>query len=255
MVKAVADAASRLTWQSARIEVIEPLAEGIKRIVLRPRVWHAPWAGQHLDVRLTADDGYQAQRSYSLLSPPERDGIYELAIEHLPGGEVSPWFHEAATVGDEVEILGPTGGHFVWRAESAVPALLVGGGSGVVPLLSMMAHRASHRAASPMVLCIAARTLAHVPMWQQLQAWERDDERMQCTLALSRQSVAPRPQDRAGRLQVSDLATALQWLGGNAAQSSTAYLCGSNAFVEAVTAMLRELQVPDGAIRTERFGG
>jgi ferredoxin-NADP reductase len=78
---------------------------------------------------------------------------------------------------------------------------------------------------------------------------------MRCTLALSRQSAAPRPQDRAGRLQVSDLASALQWLGGIAAQSSTAYLCGSNAFVEAVTAMLRDLQVPDGAIRTERFGG
>lgn len=255
MAEAGGTAASRLAWQGARIVGIEPLAEGIKRVVLRPRVWHAPFAGQHVDVRLTAEDGYQAQRSYSLLSPPERSGVYELGIEYLPEGEVSPWFHEAAAVGDEVELLGPAGGHFVWRAQSGTPALLVGGGSGVVPLLAMMSHRAGHRSGAPVALCVAARTLAHVPMWTELQEWERADERMRCVLALSRQAQAPRPQDRAGRLQTGDLATALQWLGGHAAQSCTAYLCGSNGFVESVTAMLRDLQLPDGAIRTERFGG
>jgi len=255
MAEAAGTAGSRLAWQRARIEAIEPLAQGIKRVVLRPLVWHEPFAGQHIDVRLTAEDGYQAQRSYSLLSPPERSGVYELRIEYLAEGEVSPWFHEAAAAGDEIEILGPTGGHFIWRAQTGAPALLVGGGSGVVPLLAMMSHRTGHRGGAPLALCVAARTLAHVPMWAELQAWERDDERMRCMLALSRQTQGPRPRDRSGRLQTTDLAAALQWLGGHAAQSCTACLCGSNGFVESVTAMLRELRLPDGAIRTERFGG
>lgn len=244
-----------LNWQSARIESLAPLSEGILRVLLRPQQWHRPAPGQHLDVRLTADDGYQAQRSYSLLSPPESQGVYELGIELMPDGEVSPWFHGAAQVGDEVEVIGPVGGHFTWHHGARAPALLVGGGSGVVPLLAMAAHRARHADAPPVALCVSARTLAHVPLWDQLQAWDADGNGFRCQLALSRQGQVPRPRDRAGRLQLTDLATALQWLGDASAQSAQVFVCGSNRFVEAVVAMLRGLNVPDGAVRTERFGG
>lgn len=246
------------TWQTARVEALEPLTARIRRVVLRPQVWHAPRAGQHLDLRLTADDGYQAQRSYSLLSPPELDGVYELGIERLADGEVSPWFHDAAQVGDTIEMLGPVGGHFVWHAGEGRPTLLIGGGSGVVPLMSMAAHRAARAdvsASAPMVLLVAARTLGDVLRWTDLQRWEAQGDGFHSQLALSRGDVAPRVQDHTGRLRQADVAAALQHLGDATAQSAQVYVCGRNAFVENVTTMLRELRVPDGAIRTERFGG
>ena len=255
MAEAEGPRAFASAWQRARIEAIEPLGPRLRRIVLRPEAWHRPLAGQHLDVRLTAEDGYQAQRSYSLLSPPERDGVYELGIERLADGEVSPWFHDAATPGEEIEILGPVGGHFVWHAEAAQPALLIGGGSGVVPLLSMAAHHAASDARQPMVLVAAARTLAEVALWPELQRWEALGRGFHARLALSRDTSVPRAQDRLGRLSEADLGAALQQLGNTAAQSTTVYICGQNAFVEAVIGMLRALRVPDGAIRTERFGG
>ena len=140
MAEASAGTGQHLRWQNARVEALDALTPTIRRITLRPQHWHQPLAGQHLDVRLTADDGYQAQRSYSLLSPPQREGVYELGIERLADGEVSPWFHDAVQVGESIEVLGPVGGHFVWRAQEAPPTLLIGGGSGVVPLLAMAAH-------------------------------------------------------------------------------------------------------------------
>lgn len=246
---------SPLNWQEARIEALTALTPRLRKVVLRPRHWRRSLAGQHLDVRLTAADGYQAQRSYSLLSPPEREGLYELAIERLPDGEVSPWFHDAADVGEQIEILGPVGGHFVWRAPDVAPALLIGGGSGVVPLLAMAAHHAESAAAVPMVLMVAVPTLEDVPRWSDLQRWESAGRGFVARLALSREHTAPRPQDRSGRLQAADLAAALRRLGDLASESPTCYVCGSNRFVEAIVDMLRELQVPDSAVRTERFGG
>ena len=120
-----------------------PLTPRVKGFVLRP-AGGAPFvAGQHLDIRLTAPDGYQAQRSYSVTSAPEREGVYEVVVDLLPDGEVSPYFHEVAAVGDTIEIRGPFGGHFAWSAADGGPLLLVGGGSGVAPLMSMLRHRAA----------------------------------------------------------------------------------------------------------------
>ena len=245
----------RLLWQSARIEALEDLSSRVRRVVLRPQNWHRPLAGQHLDVRLTADDGYQAQRSYSLLSPPEREGVYELGIERLSDGEVSPWFHDAAQVGDSIEFLGPVGGHFIWHPQAGQPTLLVGSGSGAVPLLGMAAQRSQSRLSTPMVLVVAARTFADVLLWPELQRWEALGDGFQSRLALSRDVAVHRAQDHAGRLREADLVAALQHLGDSAAQPAAVYVCGRNAFVESVVAMLRTLLIPDGAVRTERFGG
>jgi len=145
--------------------------------------------------------------------------------------------------------------HFVWRPEDEQPALLIGSGSGVVPLLAMAAHHVHSRSTSPMVLVIAVRTMVDVMLWPELQRWEEYGKGFHSRLALSRDIAAPRNQDRIGRLNEADLAVALQRLGDRAAASAAVYVCGSNSFVESVTTMLRALRVPDGAVRTERFGG
>lgn len=116
----------RLSWQTARIDALQALTPRVMRVVLRPDRWVRPRPGQHLDVRLTAEDGYQAQRSYSLLSPPQRTGLYELGIERLDDGEVSTWFHDKAQHGETIEVLGPVGGHFVLDESNTRPALLIG---------------------------------------------------------------------------------------------------------------------------------
>src|SRR5215203_188571 len=123
-----------------------------------PQSWRSFQAGQHLDVRLTAPDGYQVQRSYSVASAPGLDGLYELIVERLEDGEVSPLFHDVAETGDAIEIRGPFGGHFVWGPEDGGPLLLIGGGSGVAPLMSILRHRAAVAGDVVVVLLQAART-------------------------------------------------------------------------------------------------
>jgi ferredoxin-NADP reductase len=238
-------------WTPATVDTVERLSPRIVRIRLRPQTWRQARAGQHVDVRLTAEDGYQAQRSYSLLSPPELEGFYDLAIERLDDGEVSPYFFDVAQPGDEVELLGPVGGHFIWPAEDARPVFLVGGGSGVVPLLSMAQHRAALPSPQPaMSLVYAARELAEVILWPELQALEKSSG-LTVRLALSRAGTAPRSQDKTGRLDAAFLAEALRALGPN----PMVYVCGSNGFVETVTQALIAHGVPPADIRTERFGG
>ncbi|MFZ4289612.1 FAD-binding oxidoreductase [Variovorax sp. HJSM1_2] len=238
-------------WTPASVESTERLSPRIVHIRLRPQTWRQPRAGQHVDVRLTAEDGYQAQRSYSLLSPPELESFYDLAIERLDDGEVSPYFFDVAQPGDEVEVLGPVGGHFVWPTDQVRPVLLVGGGSGVVPLLSMAQHRTALRDPQPpMTLVYAAREMAELILWPALQALEQQSG-FTTRLVLSRASTAPRPQDKVGRIDAAYLASVLQPLG----QSPLVYVCGSNGFVETVVQALLALGVPPADIRTERFGG
>ncbi len=238
-------------WIPARIVAIDDLASGIKRIVLRPREWRRPRSGQHVDVRLTAEDGYQAHRSYSVLSPPGREGVYELAVECIEGGEVSPYFHDIAQIGDEVEVFGPVGGHFVWNGRT--PALLIGGGSGLVPLLAMAAHRAEIAAADPMVLIAATRTPAGVPLLGSLLDWEKTRNGFTVLFAHSRLAVPFRSQDHAGRVDTELIRRGMSLLAFPQSES-ICYICGSNAFVESVASMLLSLDVSRGSIRTERFG-
>ncbi len=236
-------------WQEAVIEAVTPLTARIKSFMLRPAHWHPFIAGQHLDIRLTAPDGSQAQRSYSVASAPGVEGLYELAVELLDDGEVSPYFHEVAQAGDAIEIRGPFGGYFNWSAADDGPVLLVGGGSGIVPLMSIARHRRTQRSSAPMALLYGARSRAETAFAAELQAMEGDGFHL--SFAFSREAAA-RPQDRHGRIDAAAINAVLETLG---AAPDVTYVCGSNRFVETVTTHLVAMGRPPATIRTERFGG
>ncbi len=247
----VIDRASPAPWQEATIERTECQTAGVKSFFLRPRTWRSFRAGQHLDVRLTAADGYQAQRSYSVASAPELEGLYELVVERLEDGEVSPFFHDVAEVADAIEIRGPFGGHFAWGREDGGPLLLVGGGSGVAPLMSILRHRVAFDGEVPALLLYAARTWDDVIFREELLA--HDSARTDFTLLLSlSRDRARRPQDASRRVDAPLLKDALTRLG---AVPRLTFACGSNPFVEVVTGHLLDLGLNPTTIRTERFGG
>ena len=154
---------TELKWLTAGIIRIEQRTPRIKSFFfqLPEQQQHKP--GQHFDVRLTAPDGYQAVRSYSIASAPDRDGIIELAIDRLNGGEVSNFFHDVAAIGDEIELRGPLGGHFVWRPQDGGPVLLIGGGSGVVPFVSMIRAWFNEQSEVPLALLLSASKLEQAP--------------------------------------------------------------------------------------------
>jgi ferredoxin-NADP reductase len=238
-------------WQDAVIERIESQTARLKSFLIRPRSWRSFRAGQHLDIRLTAPDGYQVQRSYSVASAPGLEGLYEIAVEHLEDGEVSPFFHDVAEVGDGIEIRGPFGGHFAWGLEDGGPLLLVGGGSGVAPLMSILRHRAEVGGGVPMLLLYAERTWDDVIFRDELLG--RDAAEAEFTLLLSLSREAPRrPQDFGRRIDAPLLEATLARLG---ATPRLIFVCGSNPFVEFVTGHLLDLGLSPQTIRTERFGG
>lgn len=247
----VINQASKVLWHDAVIQRIERQTAGVKSYFLRPQNWQSFSAGQHLDVRLTAPDGYQAQRSYSVASAPGLDGLYELVIERLENGEVSPFFHDVAKAGDKIEIRGPFGGHFAWGRKDGGPLLLIGGGSGVAPLMSILRHRNAICSEIPVLLLYAARTWEEVIFREELIARDADDPNFTLVLSLSR-DTARRPQDASRRVDLPLLIDALARLG---AAPKLTFTCGSNPFVEAVTGHLQDLGLNPKTIRTERFGG
>ena len=242
--------AGRRAWRAATVVSIAPRTPRIKSFFFAlPEAPHFV-PGQHMDVRLTAPDGYHAERSYSIASAPERRDALELAIERLQDGEVSPFFHDEVAVGDEIELRGPIGGHFMWSVQDGGPLLLIGGGSGVVPLLSMVRHHAAQGSALPVALVASARTAADLLCLDELRA--RHAERSGFALVATVTREAP-PQSGllAGRIDRALIASALDALGN----PRHTFVCGSNAFVESVTELLLDLDVPAERIRTERYGG
>jgi ferredoxin-NADP reductase len=199
-------------------------------------MWMPHLPGQHYDVRLTAPDGYQAQRSYSIASSPLDEGEIELTIDRLDDGEVSPYFHDVVRAGDEVEVRGPFASYFVWRGES--PVLLVGGGSGVVPLMAILRHRRRTMPDLPMRLVYSVRTADDV-----IYADELGDE---TALTYTREPPAGW-KGHTGRIDAALIADA-------APAGAVAFVCGSNAFVEAAAGLLLEAGLDPGRVRTERFG-
>jgi ferredoxin-NADP reductase len=251
MTRTEAAAAERATkWQNAKIVDIVRQTPRIKSFFLTLPEPFDFRAGQHVDIRLTAPDGYRAMRSYSIASAPGTAGPIELAIDLLDNGEVSPFFHEVAAVGDEIELRGPLGGHFVWSPSDGGPLLLVGGGSGVVPLMSMVRVRRAH-APAPAALLLSARHWVDALYRDELIELERMDNGLSVLFALTRDTPR-RPQDYGRRVDEAMLRDVVERLPG---APRSVFVCGSNAFVTAAAHAALAAGISAGCIRTERYGG
>ena len=216
-------------WQPATITCDQPPHPRVTAFRFMPSQPFAYLAGQHVDVRLTAPDGYTAQRSYSIASAPEAGDEIELAIEKLEDGEVSPFFHDVAAVGDEIEIKGPLGGHFVWPGAERGPLLLIGGGSGVVPLTSMVRHRAASASRTPVTLLYSSREWDEVIFRDELVALDDKRDGFDLTLTLTRDTPR-RDKDFGRRIDGAMIAGLLSTL---PEPPALAFVCGANAFVTA----------------------
>jgi ferredoxin-NADP reductase len=245
-----------IRWQTAIIRRIVQQTPRVKSFFMDLSRPFAFIAGQHVDIRLTAPDGYQAQRSYSIASAPETPGPVEITIDRLDDGEVSPFFHDVAAVGDEIELRGPFGGYFIWSAEPRdsqrnEPVLLVGGGSGVVPLMSIVRHRAALQARTPMLLIFSARTWDDVIFREELLTLAARRDGFELVIALTRAS-ARRTGDYSRRIDRDLAAEALARL---STKPALVFVCGSNPFVEGAATHLIAAGIPADIIRTERYGG
>ncbi|HTT53436.1 MAG TPA: ferredoxin reductase [Streptosporangiaceae bacterium] len=236
----------RLTWQTATVSSLTRETPSVCTIALDVPHWGGHQAGQHLDVRLTADDGYQAEREYSIAAAPGEP--VAITVERLDDGEVSPYLTDDLRTGDELEIRGPVGGYFVWEAgPHDRPLLLVAGGSGIVPLRAILRHRQRTGATVPTRLLYSARSLADVIYREELGQYH---DGVQVSYTLTR-SQPPGWTGHTGRVDAALLAE-VAW---PASQDPVAYVCGPTNFVEAAAAGLIGLSYPDQRVKTERFGG
>jgi ferredoxin-NADP reductase len=224
-------------WQIATVTEIKRETPMVKSFWLELPMWMAHSPGQHYDVRLTAPDGYRAQRSYSVASSPLDRGVIELTIDRLADGEVSPYFHDVVVEGDQVEVRGPFTSYFVWRGER--PVLLIGGGSGVVPLMAMLRHRRRTEPDSPMRLVYSVRTAKDV-----IFADELGDD---AVITYTREP----PEGWTGHTGRIDSAMLAD---GGPSAGATAFICGSNGFVESASRLALDAGFEPERIRTERFG-
>ena len=241
-----------LRWQIGTVTAIRPQTERVSSFTLGLPDWRPHRPGQHYDVRLTAEDGYQAQRSYSSASAADRPGELELGIERIQDGEVSPYFHDVLLEGDRVELRGPIGGYFVWEPGMGGPLLLVGGGSGVVPLMAML--RARHAAAdtTPAALLYSSRTSDDVIYRDELERLAGGPNGPVVAHTLTR-AQPPGWDGYARRVDAAMLSEVAERIGGVGA-GLLAYVCGPTLLVENVAASLTDLGLPPARVRTERFG-
>ena len=234
----------RLSWQVATVGDLVEETPRVRTISFGMQDWPGHRAGQHLDVRLTADDGYQARREYSIASAPGEP--VAITVERLDDGEVSSYLTEELRVGDELELRGPVGGYFVWDAEDGGPLLLVAGGSGIVPLRAILRHRRRSGSSVPVRLLYSARTQADLIYAAELSQYD-GAVTVICTL------TREQPPGWAGRTGRVDAAM-LREVAWPADMTPLAYVCGPTGFVETVAAGLVGVGYPAGQVKTERFG-
>lgn len=235
-----------LRWRVARVVHSQPETQSAQTIGLTVPGWGGHLAGQHIDLKLTAEDGYSAQRSYSLSRPVDSERI-ELTVQRVADGEVSPYLI-GLRVGDEIELRGPIGGWFVWRPDDEARILLVGGGSGIVPLMAMLRQRVVAGSAD-FRLVYSVRGPDDVYYARELARLERECGWLQVALVYTR-TTAPQTARPPGRVGTADLALA----GWAPDRRTHVYVCGPTGFVESVTTLLTEQGHQPSAIRTERFG-
>jgi ferredoxin-NADP reductase len=237
-----------LAWQVATVTAIRTETPDVKTFTLALPDWMPHLAGQHYDIRLTAEDGYTAERSYSVASPPSRQGEIDLAVERIEDGEVSPFLHDTVVVGDRFEVRGPIGGFFVWTPSAGGPLLLVGGGSGVVPLVSILREREAARSSIRTVLLYSARNLEQVIYRDELMRLGSGDG-LDVVLTLTRSQ----PADWTGYARRIDRSLVGEVLDRLPAPPLV-FVCGPTLLVEAVAEALVGLGLPASRVRTERFG-
>jgi ferredoxin-NADP reductase len=209
---------------------------GVRTVVLDVPGWDGHRAGQSVDVRLTAEDGYRTQRPYSIASAPE-DGAFELCVEHLDDGEVSPWLAGELRAGDQFEVRGPGGRSFSWHADDGGPLLLVGGGAGIVPLRAMVRHRLASAGAVDTAVVVSARTRAGLLYADEIDAWRAAGVDVHLTFT----------REGGKRLDAEQLAPF--------GLARHVFVCGPTAFVEHATRVLLEIGHDAANVRAERFGG
>jgi ferredoxin-NADP reductase len=238
-----------LEWQIASIKDIKPETAQVKSFTLALPMWMRHRAGQHYDIRLTAQDGYQAQRSYSIASEPEREGEVDLTVERIDDGEVSTYMHDVLTPGDRIEARGPIGGYFVWEASMDEPLLLIAGGSGVVPLMSMLRHRAAASGRNPTALLYSSRAFEDIIFYNELERLRAASGGPQVFHTLTRSQ----PADWKGYRRRIDQ-DMLREVAGPFGRALQVYICGPTLLVESAANSLVKIGVNSNQIRTERFG-
>jgi ferredoxin-NADP reductase len=237
----------RLTWRVAHLAEARDETATARTLVLDVSDWPGHLAGQHVDLRLTADDGYTAQRSYSLASAGDR---VELTVQRLPDGEVSPYLTDTFKVGDPIELRGPVGGWFVWRVTDTAPVLLLAGGSGVVPLMAMVRARGLAGSRVPFRLLYSTRTPNDAIYTEELRRRGLQDHGLD-VIHLYTREAPPEDKRGAGRLSAADL---VQW-GWPPEFAPAVFVCGPTGFVEAAADLLVDAGHDPKRIKTERFGG
>ena len=239
----------RLMWRVGTVVALHDETSTARTITLEVRDWPGHVAGQHVDVRLTAPDGYSAVRSYSIASAPNPERRVELTVERLPNGEVSPYLTQEVAVGDRLELRGPIGGWFVWRPEQAEPIQLIAGGSGLVPLMAMIRSRALAGSTAQFRLLYSVREPEAVFYRNELQALSDQDHSVRLSYAYTRATPKdwPRPPSRIDAALIANTS----W---PAKLSPTCYVCGPTSFVERAAGLLIASGNSPDRIRTERFG-
>jgi ferredoxin-NADP reductase len=238
----------RLSWRLGRVAEVRPETPRVASLLLDVPGWEGHLPGQHVDVRLTAEDGYQAERSYSIASAPDGRRV-ELAVERIDDGEVSPYLAGEVRAGDQFELRGPIGGYFVWQPGLGGPLLLVAGGSGVVPLMAMLRHRSATGSSTPARLLYSSRSLEDVIYRRELERLAAAGDGVAVTHTLTR----ARPPGWEGYDRRIDAAM-LKEVGWPPGERPLVYVCGPTRLVEAVADDLVALGHDPDLVRTERFG-
>ena len=239
----------RLIWQLGEVVATQPETAQTRSITLALPNWMGHRAGQHVDVRLTAEDGYQAERSYSIASPPEDTPRVTLTVERLDDGEVSPYLTEELRIGDKLELRGPIGGYFVWEARMSGPLLLVAGGSGIVPWMAMLRHRATAGSTVAARLLYSSRSLKDVIYCDELDRLVKSSTMLEVTHTLTREQP-PGWKGYSRRID-SQMLREVAWPQD---QHPLTFICGPTPFVETAAASLVILGYEPRRIKTERFG-
>ena len=241
--------ASPIVWQLGTVTAVREETATVRSLSLLLPEWAGHRPGQHVDLRLTAEDGYSVERSYSIASEPERHGAIDITVERIPDGEVSPFLHDEVVPGDRLEVRGPIGGYFVLEAPLGGPLLLVAGGSGVVPLMAMLRHRARSGANTPTRLLFSSRHVEEIIYRDELDRLAATRDGLEVVHTLTR-SQPTGWTGYARRIDDRMLTEVIEPLG----VSARVYICGPTALVETAANALVRLGLPPDRVRTERFG-